>query len=115
MFSLRTSQLQICLIGRHYSQVSRILATRRFKSTDGKDGKTLESEKLKAELEELTKHLDDDLKERPNEMQKELDKNFMNFRKMQEVNVWRGLKESLEQFEVKEKIGSLLWVVWLKF
>lgn len=41
---------------------------------------------MRDELDKLTKNLDEQLKQKPKETEKEIDKNFMNFKKMQEVS-----------------------------
>jgi hypothetical protein len=88
MSLLRASTLQYLLVRRQFSQLPSILGAQRFKSTDGKDGEKLETDKLKLELEELTKKLDENLKERPKETEQELEKDFMNFRRVREVSYW---------------------------
>lgn len=64
------------------------LAACRFKSDKPVDESQsqFDDEKLKKDLDELTKSLDEKLKARPKESEKEIDKDFMNFKRSQEVS-----------------------------
>ncbi|KAI6174683.1 hypothetical protein M3Y97_01017800 [Aphelenchoides bicaudatus] len=66
--------------------LSNVLVTSRCLSTSSRLmlAKDDQDDKLKAELDELTKKLNEDLKQRPQETEQELDKNFMNFRRLRE-------------------------------
>lgn len=83
MRAVRVSR-QLLLIHRQFKP-SALATSLRFKS-DKPNDPTLDDNKLKSDLEELTKKLDDNMQKKPEEMEQELDEKFMNFRRMREAS-----------------------------
>jgi hypothetical protein len=81
--------MSIVRISRNFIILQRQLPSRldafRFKS-DRPVGSKLEDEKLKADIDELAKKLDETLKKDPKKLETEIDKDFMSFKRLQEVN-----------------------------
>jgi hypothetical protein len=66
--------------------------SRRFKSDPSKE--PLKDENIKADLDELTKKLDENLKRKPEDSELELDKKFMSFQRLKEVGFSLNLSDS---------------------